>query len=162
DANALLRRRDNSRAGDLRWRAAARRGSAQGDRLLHARGRRLGDHRLAAGAAAHAEPRRQAQHGARARSRAGASDPHAHPPRRPACARPPRFRSFTDPSPPSPPPALIGAVAFVLAIVLPFRRKDLLLWGLWLWLTILPVFALDLARQTQHLEFTRYTLLASP
>src|SRR5439155_3084219 len=49
-----------------------------------------------------------------------------------------------------------------LALLLPRRRKDLLLWGLWLWLTILPLLLLDLARATQHLEFIRYTLLASP
>jgi hypothetical protein len=61
------------------------------------------------------------------------------------------------------PLAAVGAVAFALAIVLPLRgRGDLLLWGLWLWLTILPIFLLDLARKTQHLEFIRYTLLASP
>jgi hypothetical protein len=66
--------------------------------------------------------------------------------------------------------ALAGGVAYGLALVLPLRRRGLdnpgggglLLWSLWLWLTVLPLLALDLARGTQHLEFVRYTLLASP
>jgi uncharacterized membrane protein len=71
-------------------------------------------------------------------------------------------RYFTEPSTDSIPPAMIGAVAFLLAILLALRRRDLLLWGLWLWLTILPIFVLDVARHTQHLDLLRYTLLASP
>ena len=47
-------------------------------------------------------------------------------------------------------------------LVLAWRRRDLLLWALWLWLTVLPIVMLDLIRTTQHLEFIRYTLLASP
>ena len=80
--------------------------------------------------------------------------------------------------------ALAGGVAYVLALLLPLLRRrggtrgdtdasggdaapdhpgrDVLLWSLWLWLTALPLLALDLARRTQHLEFIRYTLLASP
>jgi hypothetical protein len=59
--------------------------------------------------------------------------------------------------------ALAGGVAYVLALLLALRRRnEMLLWSLWLWLTVLPLLALDLARGTQHLEFVRYTLLASP
>jgi hypothetical protein len=58
--------------------------------------------------------------------------------------------------------AAAGGVAFLLALLLPIRRRELLLWSLWLWLTVVPIFALDLARQTKHLDFVRYTLLASP
>jgi uncharacterized membrane protein len=58
--------------------------------------------------------------------------------------------------------ATAGGVAFVLALLLPIRRREMLLWSLWLWLSILPIAALDLARGTRHLEFVRYTLLASP
>jgi uncharacterized membrane protein len=59
--------------------------------------------------------------------------------------------------------ALAGGVAYVLAPLLALRRRnEMLLWSLWLWLTVLPLLALDLARGTQHLEFVRYTLLASP
>ncbi|MEO6435006.1 MAG: glycosyltransferase family 39 protein, partial [Tepidisphaeraceae bacterium] len=74
-------------------------------------------------------------------------------------------RYFTEPMSHSVAPAAIGAVAFVLALLMPLLlrdRRDLLLWGLWLWLTILPIAALDLSRRTQHLEYIRYTLLASP
>ncbi|MEA2711136.1 MAG: mannosyltransferase, partial [Phycisphaerales bacterium] len=58
--------------------------------------------------------------------------------------------------------AAAGGVVFVLALLLALRRRDLLLWSIWLWLTVLPLAALDLCRRTQHLEFVRYTLLASP
>jgi hypothetical protein len=56
----------------------------------------------------------------------------------------------------------VGGIAFGLAVLLPLRRRDLLLWGLWLPLTVLPLVILDLARGTKHLEFIRYALLAAP
>jgi uncharacterized membrane protein len=71
-------------------------------------------------------------------------------------------RFFTEPMGNVIAPAAVGAVAYFLAVVLVVRRRELLLWALWLWLTILPILALDLLRKTQHLEFIRYTLLASP
>jgi mannosyltransferase len=72
-------------------------------------------------------------------------------------------RYFTEPMSNSVAPAVVGAAGFVLAILLPLRgRRDLLLWALWLWLTILPLVALDIARRTSHLDYIRYTLLASP
>ena len=60
--------------------------------------------------------------------------------------------------------AAAGGVALLLAPLLTARRRagDLTLWALWLWLTILPPFALDVLRGTQHLSYIRYTLLASP
>jgi hypothetical protein len=35
--------------------------------------------------------------------------------------------------------AAAGGVAFVLALLLPLRRREMLFWSLWLWLTVLPV-----------------------
>jgi len=71
-------------------------------------------------------------------------------------------RFFTEPMTDSTAAAAIGVVAFFLAALLPVRRRDLLLWGLWLPLAVLPALLLDASRQTKHLEFIRYTLLASP
>jgi hypothetical protein len=71
-------------------------------------------------------------------------------------------RFFTEPMGDVTAPAAIGAVAFALIVILAWRRREMLLWALWLWLTVLPIVALDLSRKTQHLEFIRYTLLASP
>jgi uncharacterized membrane protein len=71
-------------------------------------------------------------------------------------------RFFTEPMGNVTAPAAVGAVAFVLAALLAWRRRELLIWALWLWLTVLPILALDLLRTTQHLEFIRYTLLAAP
>ncbi|MGB7160391.1 MAG: glycosyltransferase family 39 protein [Tepidisphaeraceae bacterium] len=77
-----------------------------------------------------------------------------------AATLPARF--FTEPAIGLIATAAAGGIAFVLAMLMPLRRRDLLLWALWLPLTILPMLALDLGRGTQHLEFIRYTLLASP
>src|SRR5439155_10798706 len=71
-------------------------------------------------------------------------------------------RYFTEPMSTSLAVAAIGAAAYLLALLLPRRRPQLSLWGLWLWLTIAPLAVLDLVRGTKHLEFVRYTLLASP
>src|SRR5205823_3675066 len=71
-------------------------------------------------------------------------------------------RYITEPMSTSAVTAAVGGVAFALALLLPLGRRDLLLWGLWLWLTVLPIALLDFARGTKHLEFVRYTLLASP
>ncbi len=71
-------------------------------------------------------------------------------------------RYFTEPMGNVTLPASVGAVAFFLVLLLAWRRRELLLWALWLWLTVLPILILDLVRTTQHLEFIRYTLLASP
>jgi len=55
---------------------------------------------------------------------------------------------------------------FLFTIPLPairlIRRRDLLLWVLWAWGTILLVAAMDLARQTTLVGYMRYTILASP
>jgi hypothetical protein len=72
------------------------------------------------------------------------------------------IRYFTEPMTHSRPAGAVGAVAFVLAMLLPLRRREMLLWGLWLLLTILPIVVLDCVRRTAHLDFLRYTLLASP
>jgi hypothetical protein len=72
-------------------------------------------------------------------------------------------RYFTEPASNSQGFAMVGAAAFILAVMLAIQRPgEMLLWCLWLWLTIAPIVALDLVRRTQHLELTRYTLLASP
>jgi uncharacterized membrane protein len=71
-------------------------------------------------------------------------------------------RFFTEPMGNVVAPAAIGTVAYVLIITLAWRRRELLLWALWLWCIVLPVVVLDAFRRTQHLEFIRYTLLASP
>ena len=55
---------------------------------------------------------------------------------------------------------------FLFTIPLPLIRliwrRDLLLWVLWAWGTILFVAAMDLARQTTLVGYLRYTILASP
>jgi len=72
-------------------------------------------------------------------------------------------RYFTEPMSHSLPAAAItGGIALLLMPLLAVRRRDLALWPLWLWLTILPLLLLDVARGTQHLTYIRYTLLASP
>ena len=58
--------------------------------------------------------------------------------------------------------AILGAIAYLLPLPFLRRRPDLLLWALWLHLTILPIALLDISRSTRHLEFIRYTLLAAP
>jgi hypothetical protein len=57
---------------------------------------------------------------------------------------------------------LLGSAAVVALFYLAVRRqRDLLLPLLWLTLTAGVIALLDLARATQHLEFMRYTVLAS-
>jgi len=71
-------------------------------------------------------------------------------------------RYFAEPPDDSLAVAAAGGLVFVVAALFPVRRRDMLLWALWLPLTVLPVALLDAARHTKHLEFIRYTLLASP
>ncbi len=56
----------------------------------------------------------------------------------------------------------IGAAFLLATVVAAWRRPALRLWALWLVLTPGVVMSLDLARQTCHLAFVRYTLLAGP
>jgi hypothetical protein len=57
---------------------------------------------------------------------------------------------------------MVSGILYILPLVLYRHRPDLLLWGLWLSCTAGAVLALDLAHQTDHLEYIRYTLLAGP
>lgn len=54
------------------------------------------------------------------------------------------------------------AVLYVLPFFLLHRRRDILLWGLWLSCTVAVIALMDLTRKTDHLNFIRYTLLAGP
>src|SRR5439155_6214178 len=63
----------------------------------------------------------------------------------------------------SPPRVFLGLMLLAIAAAAVFRhRRATALWTLWLIGTIGLVAALDLARQTLHLTFARYVLLASP
>ena len=53
-------------------------------------------------------------------------------------------------------------LALIVPIVMLRRRKDLLLWVLWMWSTIGFVTLLDLMHGSILLEYSRYTILASP
>jgi uncharacterized membrane protein len=57
---------------------------------------------------------------------------------------------------------ILGAALFILILSSIARRRDLLLWWLYLAGTIGLILLLDLTRGTQQLFFTRYTLIASP
>jgi hypothetical protein len=59
----------------------------------------------------------------------------------------------------------IGVMSGLLLVAAPFlawKRRDLLLWCLWIAGTLLFVASLDLIRGTSHLAFTRYVSLAAP
>ncbi|MGB7160390.1 MAG: hypothetical protein WBD40_20145, partial [Tepidisphaeraceae bacterium] len=71
-------------------------------------------------------------------------------------------RFFTEPPERALAPAMVGAAAFALAVFLPLRRRELLFWSVWFLACTLPLALLDLARQTRHLEFVRYAILAAP
>jgi hypothetical protein len=58
--------------------------------------------------------------------------------------------------------AFLGATLFVVPIFLLKKRRDLLLWVLWLWMSMLPLLAADLIRDTKHLYHIRYTMAAGP
>lgn len=61
------------------------------------------------------------------------------------------------------PYALASVIVLIAPIVLIFlKRKDLMLWYLWLLGTLGFVACLDLFRSTSHLRFERYVSLASP
>jgi 4-amino-4-deoxy-L-arabinose transferase-like glycosyltransferase len=53
------------------------------------------------------------------------------------------------------------AVLYLVPFILPRRRPDLLLWGLWVPINILPSLLVDLTHHTFSLEIDRYTFLAS-
>jgi hypothetical protein len=57
---------------------------------------------------------------------------------------------------------LLGTAAWVALGVLAWRRREFALPVLWMMLTAGFIAALDIARSTSHLEWLRYTLLASP
>lgn len=63
---------------------------------------------------------------------------------------------------PNPPIHLFSAILLMLPAILMRKRKDLLLWYLWLGGTLGFVALLDLSRSTSHLRFSRYVSLASP
>jgi hypothetical protein len=56
----------------------------------------------------------------------------------------------------------IGAVVLILLVVALRKRRELLLPALWLVLTAGIIALIDLTRQTSHLAYIRYTLLAAP
>ncbi|CAN5412796.1 hypothetical protein BH09PLA1_BH09PLA1_27840 [soil metagenome] len=58
--------------------------------------------------------------------------------------------------------AILGATLFIVPIFLLRRRRDLLLWVFWLWLSMLPLLAMDLLRDTKHLFHIRYIMAAGP
>lgn len=58
--------------------------------------------------------------------------------------------------------ATMGATLFIVPIFFLHRRRDLLLWVLWLWLSMLPLLTADLIRDTKHLYHIRYSLAAGP
>lgn len=56
----------------------------------------------------------------------------------------------------------ITMLVLVFPLALLARRRDLLLWVLWVFATIGPVFLLDLIQHRTFLNYIRYTILASP
>jgi hypothetical protein len=58
--------------------------------------------------------------------------------------------------------ATMGATLFIVPLFFLRRRPDLLLWTLWLWLSMLPLLLADLIRDTKHLYHIRYSLAAGP
>jgi hypothetical protein len=60
------------------------------------------------------------------------------------------------------PIAVFSAALLLAAPYLIWRRRDLLLWGLWICGTLLFIASLDLIRGTSHLNFSRYVSLAAP
>ena len=58
--------------------------------------------------------------------------------------------------------AWVALPAFLLPLIWLHRRRDLLVWYLWVAGVLLPLVALDLSRSSMHLAFPRYTLLAGP
>jgi uncharacterized membrane protein len=58
--------------------------------------------------------------------------------------------------------SMVMAVLYLLPITMLARRRELLFWWLWLVGTIGVVAALDFARQSDHLEYVRYFILAGP
>jgi hypothetical protein len=54
------------------------------------------------------------------------------------------------------------AVLYLLPIAMLAQRRELLFWWLWLVGTIGVVAALDVSRQSDHLEYVRYFILAGP
>jgi hypothetical protein len=58
--------------------------------------------------------------------------------------------------------AIVGAVLYILPLILWRKRPELLLWGMMLISTPLVLAALDMARNAKQLEAVRYTLGAAP
>jgi hypothetical protein len=60
-------------------------------------------------------------------------------------------------------PSAAMALIYVLPFVPPFRRRrELLIWSMWLLGTAVMLTSMDLSRKTNQLEFIRYGLLAGP
>ncbi|HEV2293017.1 MAG TPA: glycosyltransferase family 39 protein [Tepidisphaeraceae bacterium] len=71
-------------------------------------------------------------------------------------------RSLNEPAPRVVAVACLGAILFVLPLLLRRRRPDLALWGWWMAGAVAPALTIDLLKQWEQLELLRYTSLATP
>jgi len=55
-----------------------------------------------------------------------------------------------------------SSVVLIIPVLLLRRRPQLLLWIAWFWSTVAAIAAMEQLRTTRHLQFLRYTLLATP
>lgn len=71
-------------------------------------------------------------------------------------------RSLNDPSPRIVAVACLGAILFMLPLLLRRRRPDLTLWGWWMAGAVAPALAIDLIKRWEQLDLLRYTSLVTP
>ena len=71
-------------------------------------------------------------------------------------------RSLNEPSSVATPAACLGAILFVLPLLLRRCRPDLTIWGWWMAGAVAPALLIDLAKQWEQLDLLRYTSLAMP
>ena len=71
-------------------------------------------------------------------------------------------RSLNEPSTAATPVACLGAILFVLPLLLRRRRPELMLWGWWMAGAVAPALLIDLLKRWEQLDLLRYTSLAMP
>ena len=71
-------------------------------------------------------------------------------------------RSLNEPSSAATPVACLGAILFVLPLLLRRRRPELMLWGWWMAAAVAPALLIDLLKKWEQLDLLRYTSLAMP
>ncbi len=71
------------------------------------------------------------------------------------------LRWFTEPMRDSQGVGSLGAIIFLLPLLLLKRRPDLLLWSLLLWLPVMQIAIADIVRDSHALVLVRYTFLAT-